>query len=423
MKKKNLNINFFSKIKSLIFPFYKSKEASKIFRILETGEDNKKVAMFVGGCVRKYLKSEEIDDIDIATVFSPDQLKEKFKNSDIKVVDSGIKHGTITVNINNKKFELTTLRIDINPDGRHTDVSFTDNWKIDSERRDFTINSIYLDRRGKIYDPQMGVRDLENGVIKFIGDPSKRIEEDFLRIIRFIRFSLQYNFNKHEKSTIEAIKLNLNGIHKISKERILQEIIKILELKNFQEITNNEQIQKIFQIIFPEFKYLWRIKKIKLLDKKKLFSLQPSFLLSLLLVDKSNNYEYFVHRYKPSNFIKAKINLFADNFIHITTDRNFFKKDLKKNVYFYGKEIMKDFIRFLFLENIKMKEKEMDEIMLKIHEMKIPKFPFDGNFLKKRGFVEGKNIGNVLKDLEDEWVKNNYHLSDSNVKNILERFK
>ena len=135
--------------------------------------------MFVGGCVRKYLKSEEIDDIDIATVFSPDQLKEKFKNSDIKVVDSGIKHGTITLNINNKKFELTTLRIDINPDGRHTDVSFTDNWKIDSERRDFTINSIYLDRRGKIYDPQMGVKDLENGVIKFIGDPSKRIEEDF----------------------------------------------------------------------------------------------------------------------------------------------------------------------------------------------------------------------------------------------------
>ena len=84
---------------------------------------------------------------------------------------------------------------------------------------------------------------------------------------------------------------------------------------------------------------------------------------------------------------------------------------------------MRDFIRFLFLENIKMKEKEMDEIMVKIHEMKIPKFPFDGNFLKKRGFVEGKNIGNVLKDLEDEWVKNNYHLSEITVKKILERFK
>ena len=115
------------------------------------------------------------------------------------------------------KLELTTLRKDIKTDGRHAEVEFTDDWEQDSERRDFTINAIYLDINGKIFDPQLGVKDLMNHTIKFIGDPQKRIEEDYLRIIRFIRFSLEYE-SKIEQTTIEAIKMNLDGIRKISKE-------------------------------------------------------------------------------------------------------------------------------------------------------------------------------------------------------------
>ena len=167
--------------------------------------------MFVGGCVRKYLSDEEIDDIDIATSLTTEQIKDKFKNTKFKIIDSGINHGTVTLISNRLKIELTTLRKDIKTDGRHAEVEYTDDWQKDSERRDFTFNAIYLDINGKIFDPQSGVLDLKNHNIKFIGDPQTRIEEDYLRIIRFIRFSLEYS-NELEQKTIEAIKLNLDGI-------------------------------------------------------------------------------------------------------------------------------------------------------------------------------------------------------------------
>ena len=128
-----------------------------------------------------------------------------------------MKHGSITLVREGKKFELTVLRKDIKTDGRFAEIEKIDDWVEDSKRRDFTINSIYMNRKGKIFDPQSGTKDLENGIIKFIGDPSKRIEEDYLRIIRYIRFSLQYEKNSDE-STIKVIKLNLNGIKKFQKK-------------------------------------------------------------------------------------------------------------------------------------------------------------------------------------------------------------
>ena len=147
--------------------------------------------MFVGGCVRKYLLNQDIDDIDIATSLKTDQIKEIF-HTKFKVVDSGIKHGTVTLVSDKLKLELTTLRKDVKTDGRHAEIEYTDNWHEDSNRRDFTINAIYLDINGKIFDPQLGTQDLKNRIIKFIGDPQKRIEEDYLRIIRFIRFSIEF---------------------------------------------------------------------------------------------------------------------------------------------------------------------------------------------------------------------------------------
>ena len=188
---------------------------------------DKIVARFVGGCVRKFLTYEEIDDIDIATILSINEIKERFDNTNFKVIDTGVKHGTVTLLSKNFKLEITTLRKDVETDGRHAEVEYINDWKLDSERRDFTINSIYLDINGKVFDPQMGTVDLKNNNVKFIGDPQKRIEEDYLRIIRFIRFKIMYD-GKIETTTSNAIKQNLNGIKKISKERILVELYKIL---------------------------------------------------------------------------------------------------------------------------------------------------------------------------------------------------
>jgi len=201
-------IKLLEKLKKKIFSFYRSKELKIFFNIMEKDEPkNSKIAMFVGGCVRKYINSEEIDDIDIATIFTPEKIKNKFKDTEVRVIETGIDHGSVTLLIKDHKLEVTTLRKDVNTDGRHAEVAFTDDWVEDSNRRDFTINAIYMDRKGNFFDPQLGIRDLKNRTVKFIGNPNKRIEEDYLRIIRFVRFTLQYN-SEPDYSTFDAIKLN-----------------------------------------------------------------------------------------------------------------------------------------------------------------------------------------------------------------------
>ncbi len=424
MNKLSLNNNLIRKIKKIFFPFYKYKEVSKVLDILEKGQPKeKKAAMFVGGCVRKHILGEEIDDIDIATIFSPKEIKEKFKNTKIEIIDTGIDHGSVALLFNKSKFEITTLRKDIKTDGRHAEVSFTDDWKIDSERRDFTINAIYLDRKGNVFDPQLGIKDLENQIVKFIGDPGERIKEDYLRIIRFIRFSLQYNHDFLEPSTIEAIKLNLGGIKNISKERILKELIKIIKLSNFKNILKNKDLKSIFSIIFPEFKNLDRISKLNLIPNDDLPSLDINIILAALLIDESSNHEYFCHKYKTSNDIKENINSLANNLKDYRSDKNFFKNNLKKNIYFLGKETMKNFALFVFLENNKWSYKELRDLNAKIEKISIPKFPYDGKYLMNKGLVEGKKIGLVLKELEKRWVKGNYRLSDKDIFTVIDKAK
>jgi len=375
--------------------------------------------MFVGGSVRKHIRTEQVDDIDIATVFSPDEIKNKFKNTEIRVLETGIDHGSVTLLINNTKIEITTLRKDIKTDGRHAEVSYTDNWKDDSSRRDFSINAIYMNRKGKIFDPQSGVKDLENNIVKFIGDPGKRIEEDYLRIIRFIRFAIQYN-SEIEKSTLDAIKLNLNGVNNISKERILNELLKILKLKNFNNIIQKEDLKNIFSLVFPEFKYLNRIEKIKELPSS--FYINKNIILATLLLDESNNHEYFCHKYKTSNNLKKKLEIIQSILKDYNLDKNYFTINLKKNVYLYGKEKLNDLNILTFLVNKKREYSNFLKTLQNIRNTKIPLFPYNGDYLIKKGLAQGKLVGKILKKLEGEWINNNYSLPENKVIEIIKKY-
>ena len=424
MKKLSKNITFFYKLKKVFFPFYKSKDIKKLFNILEKGKQkNAQVAMFVGGCVRKFLTNENIDDIDIASIFSPEEIKEKFKDSEFKVIDTGIEHGSVTIIINSSKFEITTLRQDIKTDGRHAEVSFTDNWQQDSERRDFTINAIYMDRKGKIYDPQNGREDLKNNEIKFIGDSFTRIEEDYLRIIRFIRFSLHYNIKRSDLKIIEAIKLNLNGIKNLSKERILSELYKIFKLKNINVFLENKEIKNIFLIIFPEFKYLNRLEKFLYLLKVNILTQTPEIIFSILLVDEKDNYEYFYHKYKTSNKLKKDLSFIASNYVKFKEERNYLKKDLKKNFYKLGKDNIKKLLGFIYCAESKISTNLLNNIINEINKIEIPNFPFNGQYLIDQGLVDGKKIGFALKKLEKEWVQNDFNLKTEEAVSIVNKIK
>ena len=376
----------------------------------------KVAARFVGGCVRKHLSNEKIDDIDIATILTTDQIREKFKDTSLKIVDTGIKHGTVTLVSDKHKLELTTLRKDIKTDGRHAEVEYVDDWKKDSERRDFTINAIYLDINGKIFDPQMGETDLKNKIVKFIGDPQKRIEEDYLRIIRFIRFKIMYDFTV-EQSTSKAIKQNLDGIKKISKDRIFIELMKILDLPNFLEINKSGNLREIFSMIFPEFLYLDRLDRLKKVYSQS--ELNRDILLAVLLIDRKDNHEYFLHKYNASNKIIEMLKKFNKNLVELKNDKDFFEKDLTKNIYFFGKKHLIALNLINFSINVKVKSCDFSKTLNKILKTKVPIFSIDGELLKQKGMKEGQSLGNVLKELEKEWVNNNFKISNNRIDEII----
>ena len=415
---KKLIENLSSSINKYFFPFYRSKEIKILFESLEQGEESEKeVAMFVGGCVRNYLQSNKINDIDIATIFTPLQIKNKLNSSKFRVIETGIDHGTVTVEINNKKFELTTLRQDLKTDGRHAEIKTIDDWQEDSKRRDFTINAIYLTKKGKIFDPQLGVNDLKNNIVKFIGDPQTRIKEDFLRIIRFIRFALLYN-SKIENSTIQAIKLNLNGIKKLSKERILIELFKILKLKNFSSIEQNKELLQIFLLIFPEFENIKRFQNFKSI---KNFSKDPLILiLAVLLINDKNNHEYFSHKYNVSKNISKSLSDLYNIFKEGKNDKEFFKRKLRINLYNYGKENLKKIYLLNLLDKKKIHSKELLFIN-ELDKISIPNFPYDGNYLISKGVKEGKKVGLILHEAEKIWLSKDFSISKDDFENIIKK--
>jgi len=196
--------------KFILFNEIKKKfSIEKIFKSISEFSDTSEIR-YVGGCVRKIINNETVDDIDLATNLNPEKVIECLKKNNINYYETGIKHGTLTAIINDQMFEITSLRKDIFTDGRHAKVQFSDNWHEDASRRDFTINCIYSDINGNLFDPFNGSNDLKNGKLNFIGNPEKRIKEDYLRILRYIRFFLNYSKRDHDLNVKKMIKQNFS---------------------------------------------------------------------------------------------------------------------------------------------------------------------------------------------------------------------
>ena len=373
---------------------------------------------FVGGCVRKSLSGESIDDIDLATSLKPEEVKKRLTHKDIKVIDTGISHGTVTAILNEKKFEITTLRKDISTDGRHANVQFTLDWNQDALRRDFTINAIYADIDGRIFDPLNGIADLKNGIVKFIGLPKERIQEDYLRILRYFRFSVQYSKKDFDPNTIQSIKQNVNGLNKISNERIFNELKKILKLKNASSLFKQRQSNEIILNIFPQIKYHERLNKINSLVRKLRDKYGSELILALLIVDQSNSYEYFCHKYKVSNNIKNRFKNISTNFENLKSNKFYSEENIKKLIYLSNKDYVKDLLFFSIGLNNKIEISNVEKLVDYVSSWKIPKFPISGDYLKKHGYGSDQKLGKKLKSLEEKWIENNFVMDEKIVKNI-----
>jgi len=391
--------------------------ADKIFKAIDSYSSESEVR-YVGGFVRKILNNEKPDDIDLATNLEPSQVCESLKKNNIDYFESGIDHGTITAIIDDKKFEITTLRKDISTDGRHAKVDFSKNWKEDAARRDFTINSIYSDKDGNLFDPHEGKKDLQNGFVNFIGNADTRIKEDYLRILRYLRFFLNYSKQPHNTNVIRSLKVNIDGISKLSKERLLDELKKICTLDTLEKLAKDKLSLELLNIIFPELnlKIFSKLNE----DKKTLLKEKDFiFLLMLMIVDKTDNADYFLYKFNISKKNQKRIKV-VDNFYKEKINLNSFSiNNMNKVFYYSGKQACLDILDYRIILSKKI-DKNLEELSKHFETIISPVMPVSADFLmKKYELKEGRELGQKLKEIEDEWVKNNFKISEKEVESII----
>ena len=396
-------------------------EAKKVYQILNS-EEQDVVCLFVGGCVRDLIFGKDISDIDFATSLNPNQIKNKLKSSDIMFDDTHEKYGSIKLFVNNKFFEVNTLRKDFDQDGRHTSVVFTQDWRQDALRRDFTINSIYCDLEGRIYDPFKGVEDLKNGVVRFIGDPAKRIKEDYLRALRYFRFFIQFSKHPHEEYVLKFISQYQNNIENLSSSRLIEELKKVLTSGLAYKIFSDDFSKNLYLSVYKGIKYLTRLEFPR---KKRILTDEVDWvvLLSLLLIDQTRNFERFVKDFNLSNEIKNRLSNLQLQFTFKTTETIEKIENLKKAVSKYGVSSVIDFVHFQYLVNEKYNQDLYENNLKIIKETDPPTFKFDANVLLGKGFKEDQNLGNAINFLKNRWMANNYEIRDKDIEDAIQLFK
>ena len=391
--------------------------ANKIFEAINNYSESSEVR-YVGGCIRKVIKKEVVDDIDLATNLKPNEICEALKNKDINFYETGIEHGTVTAVIDEYKYEITSLRKDVKTDGRHAKVEFSLDWKEDAARRDFSINSIYSDASGNLFDPNNGKKDLEEGLIHFIGDAEIRIKEDYLRILRYVRFFLNYSNHKHKPEIIKIIKRNIGGISKLSSERLIDEFKKLTKSHGFVKLFQDNDSLEIIEIIFPQLKNLAKFKKLNTHARDNLFKIDFIFLLSLMIVDGADNTDYFLYKFNISKKDQKRLKVIDLFYKEKTNLKNFTEKNFNKIFYFNGKQAVIDIINFKLFTSNKV-EKKLIKLIEVYKDKVIPTMPIGANTLMaKYNIPEGKILGNKLKMIEEAWVENGFTISEKNIQKI-----
>ena len=409
------NLNYISQT---IRDLKKNTPANKIFKAINSYSSDSEVR-FVGGCIRKIINKEIVNDIDMATNLDTQKVCEVLKENKIDYYETGIEHGTITALIEGYKFEITSLREDILTDGRHAKVKFSKNWKEDALRRDFTINSIYADEDGNLFDPFEGKKDLENGFVNFIGDADKRIKEDYLRILRYLRFFAHYSKHPHNPELIRKLKINIGGISKLSKERLLDELKKLLKSNKLENLSKDKFSIDLIMLIFPELKNIKSIIDAIKVKRELFVDLDFMFTLFLMIIDETDNLEYFLYKYNISKKDQKRAYAISNFYNRKNGSKILNQENLNKVLYYDGKQAVLDIINFKIIKTKKLDKKLLS--LLELYKNKItPSLPVGANLLMTRYKIpEGRQLGSMLKLIEEEWIRNNFKISDKQIDSIV----
>ncbi|XP_076312805.1 CCA tRNA nucleotidyltransferase 1, mitochondrial [Tachypleus tridentatus] len=360
-----------------------------------------------GGAVRDLLMHFQPHDVDFATTATPDQMKEMFQVEGVRMINTkGEKHGTVTVRINEKQnLEVTTLRIDVKTDGRHAEVEFTTDWQLDANRRDLTINSMFLGLDGTVYDYFHGIEDLEKRRVNFVGEPRQRIQEDYLRILRYFRFygRIAVEPDNHEATNLTAIRENLGGLKGISGERIWVELKKILMGNYSKDLIIRMLDLGIAPFIgLPDTPNLDELHKVY--ERALFLQPQPVTLLSSLL-DSENEVQSLHSRLKFSNYER-------DLALFIVRHRDIKDCETPLRPYqalvFTTKGKLGD-IQEWVCEVLKYRGE--DQLLDKFRGWQVPKFPINGHMLLDKGVKGGPRFTRIMTRLREIWVDSNFEMT------------
>ena len=381
------------------------KDVAQVFDLFETYQKNS--IFVVGGAIRDALLNREITDIDFATPLEPKTITEILNKENIKFIDVGINHGTVTAIINERKFEITTFRNDIFTDGRHAQVSFSNSLEEDALRRDFTINAMYLDKSGNLIDPTDGKKDLENRVVRFIGRPDERIKEDYLRILRYFRFLALFGDISPDAEVMKTISANLDKLSVVSKERQWNELKSILTLT-----APNNAISAMSEIgllddyfngigINDAFVNLIEI------ESKISFSIDPILRLSTLIensLDKANTIIKKLPLSKSESTDLLKLCTLNKKVVSYMS-----MKEVRYLLYLLGRDGFQKQILVTWAKDANNKNEVNWRSLYEVAQSwEKPSFALTAKDVINMGISQGPMVGDILKEVEDWWAENDF---------------
>lgn len=355
-------------------------------------------ALFVGGCVRNMLMGKPVKDVDIATSHHPLQVIERLQAAGVRFVPTGLDHGTVTALVEDASFEITTLRKDIDTNGRHAVIAFTQKWEEDAVRRDFTINTLLCSIEGAVYDPTgMGLADLERRKVVFVGDAAERIAEDYLRILRYFRIHAEYGEGEMDKDALNACKTLADKITQLSKERVTQEFLKILSVANPAQVLTTMFECNVLKSIAKDFKPP-AFKSLCDLQSRQSAVDVMARLFAVGGMKEMGFEEWLV----LSNAQKKALEFYARAFEIL---KSVTKKTVRKAIYAVGNEAV---LQAYFMRLAKKDELPNLDIIDIARYWHAPEFPIKAEQLIETGFSRGPALGKKLKELEDKWIAKDF---------------
>ncbi|MBB5709556.1 poly(A) polymerase [Sphingomonas xinjiangensis] len=342
-------------------------------------------ARFVGGSVRDTLLGFPVADIDLATPLSPTAVMDRLKAVGIRAVPTGIEHGTVTAVLDSGPVEVTTLRHDVSTDGRRAKVAFTDDWPADAARRDFTINALYADpKSGEIFDYFSGLEDLDARRIRFIGDPLQRIAEDHLRILRFFRFLARFG-DVPDRQGLDACTARAKDLMALSRERIADELLKLLVAQDAVRVTGLMIERGIFLPVLPEIASVDGLAKLSAAEQSAAIAPDPIRRLSALLPRDAATADQVGARLKLSNAQRKRL---------IAAGSPLPQASPEALAYRFGQQTATDLLL--------LSDRTVDARL--VRDWAVPRLPIGGGALVARGLAKGPDVARALRAVEDRWI-------------------